>query len=628
MLEYAALEERQVRMLFLHPLKNGQVRCSMRKIYLDKEVGKYTALSYVWGDPNETSPITIDGSVFQATTNLKAALMALARQLPSDYLALWVDAICINQADDQEKSQQVCLMGEIYQKASRTIAWLGPEGDDSKKAISSLRWLANYVFEQEFRWTTIMEVLENKADFAPFRSVLNHLDFGVDVSHQIPLGCIHALMNRPWWKRVWAVQERTLQENVLIICGANLIDWTEVTAAMVGIALKYHTATTADNYGILGSIVKDLSSHHLYREGANTESGRLSLFGAMANAQKQALQCTDPRDYVYGMLGVADDELVKGVTVDYQNSTTRTVFTEIAKLFLKKYGLDVLRYCRPDATREEHLPSWVPAWNHGSDNLEIDGTKEVEERLSRFRASAGFSRSDSVLRIGSNDTLTLSGVIIDEIVEFLEWPDRNVVLNDWFQAVAGLIAKSEIYETDEAKKEAVWRTPIANTVRLNFPDVTRPAVSDDGKFVASVLAHRVHDTADTGTRGGSEHGQPHVHREEESEFLNLRCFFPTPEEQEDGHLQKLVNNYASSMAHLVFGGWIVYVTKKGYLGFGPFALLEGDFICIFSNASLPHIITESEYEDCYELVGETYVHGLMEGEYRPEKTELVDVTLV
>src|ERR1700712_2257370 len=85
---------------------------------------KYRALSYVWGDPKVTETILVNGQNFAATTNLASALRSARDHVLDDGGILWVDAICINQNDLDEKSHQVQLMGDIYRQASIVLSWL------------------------------------------------------------------------------------------------------------------------------------------------------------------------------------------------------------------------------------------------------------------------------------------------------------------------------------------------------------------------------------------------------------------------------------------------------------------------------------------------------------------------
>lgn len=103
--------------------------------------GSYEALSYVWGNASEKTPIQINGQTLEIGPNLRLALFNL-RELDKPR-TLWIDAICIRQACTNERNQQVAIMGEIYRQARRTVVWLGDEVKvETKAAISMLEALA------------------------------------------------------------------------------------------------------------------------------------------------------------------------------------------------------------------------------------------------------------------------------------------------------------------------------------------------------------------------------------------------------------------------------------------------------------------------------------------------------
>jgi hypothetical protein len=102
---------------------------------LEQSPSSYEALSYTWGDAKQTVDVELGGCVFPVTLNLDSALRALRR--PSEVRTLWVDAVCINQADLQECGQQVQMMWAIYKEASCVVIWLGPEEGESDAAMAS-----------------------------------------------------------------------------------------------------------------------------------------------------------------------------------------------------------------------------------------------------------------------------------------------------------------------------------------------------------------------------------------------------------------------------------------------------------------------------------------------------------
>jgi hypothetical protein len=96
----------------------------------------YEALSYVWGDPEDTRPIDIGEHELPVTTNLYAALSHL-RNFSLERI-IWIDAICIDQKNSEEKVQQIQLMAKIYSQASRVLVWLGEAADNSDQALKEI----------------------------------------------------------------------------------------------------------------------------------------------------------------------------------------------------------------------------------------------------------------------------------------------------------------------------------------------------------------------------------------------------------------------------------------------------------------------------------------------------------
>ncbi|EHK48775.1 hypothetical protein TRIATDRAFT_180369, partial [Trichoderma atroviride IMI 206040] len=118
----------EIRVLVLHPGEKGSpIKCSLQHGGLRSKRPGFEALSYVWGNPAVTNDITCDNRKRAVGKNLYDALERL--RLPDKDRVLWVDALCINQSDNKEKTQQVRIMGEIYTRAQRVLIWLG-NGDD------------------------------------------------------------------------------------------------------------------------------------------------------------------------------------------------------------------------------------------------------------------------------------------------------------------------------------------------------------------------------------------------------------------------------------------------------------------------------------------------------------------
>ena len=123
----------QIRILALLPGKGDEtIQCNQIIVSLH-DAREYEALSYTWGDPKTTHAILFEGKAFPVTANLHSALQHL--RLKEKPRHVWIDALCIDQLNNKEKSAQVQLMGDIYRRASRVLAWLGKAEDDSDLAM-------------------------------------------------------------------------------------------------------------------------------------------------------------------------------------------------------------------------------------------------------------------------------------------------------------------------------------------------------------------------------------------------------------------------------------------------------------------------------------------------------------
>ncbi|KAF1978376.1 heterokaryon incompatibility, partial [Bimuria novae-zelandiae CBS 107.79] len=175
--------------------------------------GDYVALSYTWGDPKETREIVVNGKSVQVTVNLEAALRALRDKAPVKAgLKLWIDALCINQDDNDEKGVQVKRMADIYRQAFDVVVWLGPEADESWKALKLIEILSDSWEKDQGKW--LREYLDSDE---------NSLFKLRPPNEPSLIGCWHALRNlmfRPYWKRVWIIQELVVSRNSSpVLCG-------------------------------------------------------------------------------------------------------------------------------------------------------------------------------------------------------------------------------------------------------------------------------------------------------------------------------------------------------------------------------------------------------------------------
>ncbi|TGO46792.1 hypothetical protein BCON_0307g00030 [Botryotinia convoluta] len=160
----------------------------------------YEALSYCWEDASIKVPITANRKKFGITTSLFAAMQKLRK--PDVIRRIWIDAICINQNDNDEKTTQVRIMRDIYQKTERCLVWLGEFGN------------AKLV-------TTMFDLIQKGKELKSASDIKN-------LPPKDKYRFLNDIMTAPWWNRVWVIQEITFPKEVMVFCGDEKWDWDEM----------------------------------------------------------------------------------------------------------------------------------------------------------------------------------------------------------------------------------------------------------------------------------------------------------------------------------------------------------------------------------------------------------------
>ncbi|KAF2023052.1 HET-domain-containing protein, partial [Setomelanomma holmii] len=160
----------------------------------------YAALSYVWGTPDQSKALHTATNQLKISENLYSFLTHLRQ--PDTTRTIWVDAICINQEDDGEKSSQVALMGSIYREAETVFCWLGHPTSERLLALKHLQRLAN----------------ESTTYIGP--DSVENIEAHVD--------CIYS---NPWFTRLWVVQEVSLARRPKFLCGRHEMSWNDFERA-------------------------------------------------------------------------------------------------------------------------------------------------------------------------------------------------------------------------------------------------------------------------------------------------------------------------------------------------------------------------------------------------------------
>ncbi|KAI9640586.1 hypothetical protein NHQ30_010885 [Ciborinia camelliae] len=214
---YQGLKSGHVRLLHLSPGKSTEPLTGRLVQVSLASKPEYEALSYTWGSPNMYHEFHTKEGAIPITTSLKLALTRL--RLLSKSRVLWIDAICINQQDNEEKSEQILLMPKIYSSAFKTVVYLGPEADRSDLAIG----LIEKVGKKNFN-TLKAKIIETSS----------LTSFGLPGRKSGSWIAFRAFWRRSWFKRIWIIQEFLLSREVSIICG----DWERNWRVFLEAAIK------------------------------------------------------------------------------------------------------------------------------------------------------------------------------------------------------------------------------------------------------------------------------------------------------------------------------------------------------------------------------------------------------
>ncbi|ETS81768.1 hypothetical protein PFICI_06770 [Pestalotiopsis fici W106-1] len=311
---------------------------------------EYEALSYAWGPKGQPMIISIEGEescIAHVTQNLYIALKHL--RLGDRVRVLWIDALCIDQENNEEKSAQVAIMADIYQCASRVVAWLGPEADGSNLAMLSMYYLGSQI---AVNWPG-PNGDSSRAQYAI--SAAQGFD-GVDWIHgrvSIPLqapelNAIYHLLSRPWFGRLWIRQEIFLaNSDAEIMCGMHRIRWTHFRHAMMAIQQD-------DTIHDLDSLLRTNLWSFTYTD-VNCGYSGLRL-------ECDAAKCEDPRDRIYATMRLYfNGQNVLKITPDY-TKTVGQVYTDAALRYIRRHqDLALLQQCELNLPIPG--PSWVPDWS-------------------------------------------------------------------------------------------------------------------------------------------------------------------------------------------------------------------------------------------------------------------------
>jgi hypothetical protein len=410
--QYQPLARGEIRLLQLLPgdahVENDIIRLniihtSLGRCNVPESLLSYEALSYVWGG-ERTVPVYCGTHQILATPNLVSALSRLRTAVHGDvrgHRTLWVDAICINQDDVEERGHQVRLIREIYSQASRVLIWLG-DSEDVKYALGQVK-----------------EALPHKPNLheLDYKRNLHELDYMQNLHERdysrldkdfFAFLALSPILDLPWFQRVWVIQEVVFSSKAILLAGDTSTEWErlidvidasicwwpyrlkwDAVLAIEGLrkriqegglaGSKSGPTTTHVASSILNSELKSyavaqvLLLRSLLHQGQDPTvpwALRRSPTELLGLAELfRSCSASDPRDKLYALLGLVAaldaDRPASSIEADYSLSVDN-VFMSLARHLL--YTPDPLTFLRNAYSTgrkapENALPSWVPDWS-------------------------------------------------------------------------------------------------------------------------------------------------------------------------------------------------------------------------------------------------------------------------
>ncbi|KAF5560725.1 beta transducin [Fusarium phyllophilum] len=346
MFQYKPLKRRDsFRLLHLDPspshsavLKGSLHRATLSDCDYDL-IEPYTALSYVCGDASQRGAIHLGGSAKEITASLGAALRDMRDK--SRVCRIWADALCIDQSNNAEKGVQVALMGRIYSTAHHTVIHLGKSPPGYDKLCKDIK-------------------AQSQTAMYGNASALGQLSLAADDIDTMR----RVLLSKPWFRRVWVFQELVLSTDVWVQCDDLRIRW-------------HHFCNAVDTKNVVSAMLLDTLSGSIAQRSQprnltpleDMNSRRYDAFKAPLSTLlscRRGIGATDPRDIVFGHLGVVSDRhrCDRFIKVDYDKDLAR-VSVDAARYFLDATSIEslLLHAMNPSPIAAPGIPSWCSRWS-------------------------------------------------------------------------------------------------------------------------------------------------------------------------------------------------------------------------------------------------------------------------
>ncbi|KAI1744718.1 HET-domain-containing protein [Xylaria scruposa] len=455
----------QIRLLQLAPGRVGEpIRCSYQIASVDENV-PYQTLSYVWGAMDGNKTIIVEGTEADLTDNLFDALTRIRHETEPRYL--WVDALCINQQDGEEKTAQVNMMHRIYANCVQCNMWMGKidaatvGGTDAealeaaKGALDAVRILADKEADDYLSPHLASKDQKRKAGKA-----------------------LKELMHTRWWSRIWTVQEATSPKDAIVLWGPVSIPWSFMRQAAQRLMsgdwpsdeqLAIPDLFEDSNFAWFTAPILGLVWASEWIVQPQTPLDMLWRF--------RYRDSTDPRDKVYVILNLVAEgtyPLPSIPSSDYTINTAVLYRRVMLDLLRNETGLRPLIGLRGERKSVPGLPSWVVDWSLPPPEFAFAAFWENDHFWLDYTADRGLPmlNLDEMTSLEhGEDVLNVNGVFFDKVLACSNLITRHEEDDRLREMVAEVIAKALAEEPRyRVISEVYWQEALIDIIEGNYAD--------------------------------------------------------------------------------------------------------------------------------------------------------------
>ncbi|KXS94525.1 hypothetical protein AC578_4149 [Pseudocercospora eumusae] len=393
---------REIRLVTVEAGRRDDINCELKTVSLDGELPQYESVSYCWGDTTKKCTINVDDQTMDVSKNAHAALMRIRD--PTIDRTIWMDAICINQADVEERGSQVSNMHLVYHRATRNLIWLGEDDGLVAPALETMRIILDEARLETDNFRTFFEEVYDDAGHIPpsLSGFMSHFEVETFLK----------LLARPWFQRLWVVQEAALSPFNVGYCGPHEFPMLDLfrAAAFLYSKRNHMLCDLRSHAGLFNAAtVGELADPEHGPERRNLgETDKVKLSSLLRKLQR--FQTLDPRDHVYGVLGLYRHYLPRRrlpilIEPDYNKNVIEVLRDGTKYTILDQQSLDSLNKVSHWPDEDDDFPSWIPRW-HRKWNSE----KDPSGLVTYFDASKNTSAQIVMSRFGGLNTLILKGL--------------------------------------------------------------------------------------------------------------------------------------------------------------------------------------------------------------------------